>query len=477
MKDADVAAALCATVVDEDVAEAGVRALRWCLAVWAAGVDEVPVWLVHDFGFVLLRGRAVRFCASRDRDFSAHVDVNVDEATAFRAARLGFEDRVVAAWLNDPAILAAHVVIAGLPADAQERAIPHAVAAAFARGLPTGSFSAQNVGALRTLLQTVDGDEGFDNEADVVSRAGPVDGVCAELDAARALLAGRPLLKEEDLWELAHLDDVPSEAARLALRTVHRIMARIGPPSSTTLSKLARRSRDVPVDDDDTSAFPAGGFDAMSTKGTFENLVRSEVGYVGEGRAVDDNGKPYGPDLFDVRFVEGELLYYTRDESPLLEQRRALVFVVNDVERLRHKVKELPTQTLVLALACCLRAHADLALGLGAMAVHSTFAIDGGDRAVVDEEKGLLETSLMADLAHRRVAVVDGKDAPARGRVVFSPKASPKEMRTSKDKPAKLWVRVGAAVWVVDDGDALSHVDAADLTALRGLVDRILLAS
>jgi hypothetical protein len=292
---------------------------------------------------------------------------------------------------------------------------------------------------------------------------------------ARALLAARPLLKEEDLWELAHLDDVPSEAQRLALRTVHRLMARIGPPASSPLARLQRRARDVPVDDDDTSAFPAGGFDAMSTQGTFENLVRSEVAYVGEGRGVDEAGVVVGPDLFDLRFVEGELLYYTRDESPLLEQRRAQVFVVVDVERLRFKLPELPAQTLVLVLACCLRAHADLSLGLGPLAVHSTFALAGEDPAVVDEERGLLSTSLMADLAHRRVAVVGERDAPARGRVVFSPRAAPSSMRGGKEKPARLWIRVGGARWIVDDGAEATDVDAADLGALRALVDRLIL--
>ncbi len=502
----DVAAAFCTAVVDEPAEDAAPRVLRWALSVWAAGVDEAPLALIHDLGFVLLRGRGTRFCAARDRAFASGTaaadDDDDDVRRGVRASRLAWEDRVVAAWLNDPAILAAHVVIAGLPTNAQEAAIPHAIAAALARGLPVGSHPGHNVGALRTLLLRL-ASERFTGEADVVARASgsarglePVASAAAVLDALRPLLAGRALLKEEDLWELAHLDDVPSEAARLALRTVHRIMARIGPPASSTLSRLQRRSRDVVVDDHESAAFPAGGFDAMSTKGTFENLVRSEVAYVGEGRAtrIDDgvdSGVPYGPDLFDVRFVEGELLYYTRDESPLLEQKRALVFAVLDVERLRHKLPELPTQTLVLVLACCLRAHADLVHGLGAAAVHTTFGIGGEDRAVVDEEQGLLQTSLMADLAHRRVAVVDAAvDAGAvvaRGRIVFSPRAAPPGMRSGagapagsggsgqKEKPARLWVRVGGARWVVDDGVTVDDVDAADLSALRAFVDRLLL--
>lgn len=474
MKEGEIAAALCTVVVDEPLVEAAPRVLRWTLAVWAAGVDEVPLAVIHDLGFVLLRGRSTRFCASRDRALG---DERAAEAGALRAARLAFEDRVVAPWLNDPALLAAHVVIAGLPAAAQELAIPHAIALALTRGLPAGSFPAQNVGALRTAQQQLVGEKAFEDEADLVVRAGSegIAAAAAVLDVARAVLAARPLLKEEDLWELSHLDDVPSEGARLALRTVHRIAARIGPPSSSTLSRLQRRSRDVPIDDEESSAFPAGGFDAMSTKGTFENLVRSEVAYVGEGRSEDKDGKAFGPDLFDVRFVESELLYYTRDESPLLEERRALVFVVSEVDRLRFKLKELPSQTLVLVLACCLRAHTDLALGLGPLAVHSTFAIGGADPAIVAEEQGLLQSSLMADIAHRRVAIVDEVDAPLQGRIVFSPRPAPSK---SKDVvPPRAWVRVGAARWSVKAGDASFSVDASDLVALREFVDRLLLLS
>ncbi len=485
LSDCDVAAAFVAAVVDEPVADALPLALRWALRVWAAGCDEAPLWLIHDLGFLLLRGRGVRFAATRDR-WSKERDDDDDAFAGLRAARLAFEDRVVAPWLQDPAILSAHIIVAALPEQVQEHAIAHAIAAALSRTLPAGTFAPGNVGRLRTLQQRLSGEERFVDDDDLVRRslvpgAEALQAVGVGLDTATMLLAGQRLLFDEDLWELAHLEDVPSEAARLALRTVHRTVSLIGPPSPSTLARLARRSRDLPVDDDDTAAFPAGGFDAMSTQGTFENLVRSEVAYVGEGSSVDDEGKP-GPDLFDLRFVESGLLYYTRDESPLLEQRRALAFVIVDVERLRFKPASLPTQTLVLVLACCLRAHHDLSQALGPLAVHTSFALSG-DAVVVEEERGLLATSLMADIAHRRVALVDdvALSQALRSRVVFSPLSAPGAMKrgaVAADRPARLWVRVGGRRWIVDDGiEATSDVDAADPLALRVFVDRLLLLS
>lgn len=475
----DVAVALAGRVVDEDAAFAVDHVLAWAHAVWGAGVDEAPLVLLHDLGFVLWRGRGVRLCAGVDRAAVDVDGVNVDGAevanvgdgaAALRAARLAYEDRVVAPWLNDPGLMAAHVVIAGLSDDARARALPHALALALGRALPPGSFASQNAGAARSLRQRDGGAIDVDAVSDVDAAAAAV-----VVDAVRGALAGRTWFSAEDVWEIEHLEDIPAEATRLALRTVHRLVATLGPADPSVLARLHRRQRDVPVDADDTSAFPAGGFDAMSTRGTFENLVRSEVAYVGEGRGVDVDGRPTGPDLFDLRFVESELLYYTRDETPLLEERRAAVFVIDEVERLRVKLPELVSQSLVIVLALCMRAHHDLVHALGPLATHTTFALSGAED-VVDEELGLLRLSLAADVAHRRVALVALADAPRRGRVVFSPRAAPAKSDKAAWRAVRLWVRVGARFVVTDagvDGDVV--VDAADLSALRRFVDRLLL--
>src|SRR5690606_34302438 len=119
------------------------------------------------------------------------------------------------------------------------------------------------------------------------------------------------------LWELRHLAALPSASTRLALRELHAASAAIGPVSASLALLVRRRAQEVAVDDEQASHYPAGGFDALSTRGRFENLVRSEVAYVGEGR--DQLGSI---DLFDVRYAGGELLFYTRDESPLFDQRR-----------------------------------------------------------------------------------------------------------------------------------------------------------
>jgi hypothetical protein len=476
---AAVAAAFICTVVDSaDVDDGVADALRWAVDVWASGVDAAPLWLVHDLGHALLRGRRTRFRASH----AVEALPPFDAAARLRTARLAFEDRVAAAWTADPSFLAASVILAGLPTRTRGRAIAHAIALALEAVFTADrdSWPAGNVARLRAVLERW---SGSDDALDPAALARRTDGralaaVITALERMCTLLAGRRLFCDEDLWELAHLHELPSEAARLALRTVHATAARIPAVAPAVRARLRRRAFDVAVDEATVDVFPAGGFDAMSTKGTLENLVRSEVAYVGEGRPVDVGGQPSGPDLFDVHFVEGELLYYTRDDSPLLEQRRALAIVVEDVDQLRHKVAALPAQTVVLVQAVCLRAHHDLIDIVGTAAVHTTIALAGKDPLVVDEERALLAMSLRADVAHRRVAFSGGDVPPGLRPIFISLRRAPTTMRgPPRGRPASLWVQIGGERWRTDDGEGSEDIDIETPQGLRDVVDRILLAS
>jgi hypothetical protein len=471
--DAAIAAAFVVAVVDSVVDVDLPRTLACALEVWGAGVDEAPLAVVHDLAHALWCGRSVQLVGGRA---PAGLILDDDDAAALRTARLAWQDRVVAPWLADPSFVAAHVVIAGAPAAARGRLLAHAVALVLGRVVGAGALPAGNVARLRSASERWSGRDRVVDRAALAARTTPqaLIGVLTQLDAVGPTLAARRLFLEEELWELAHLVELPSEAARLALRTVHRTSAAIPRLAPALQALLRRRARDVPVDAEAPDTFPAGGFDAMSTKGALENLVRTEVAWVGEGATMTPDGRP-GPDLFDVRFVEGELLFYTRDESPLLLQRRALVIVVEEADQLRHKVPTLPTQTLVLVQAVALRAFHDLVDVVGAPAVQAIFALGGDQAHVVAEEQALLALSLQADVAHRRAAVVAQAEAPATGRVVFSPRPSPARAgRAAGAGRDRLWLHVGGPVWTIDDGRDVEDVDVATPAGLRHVVDRIL---
>ena len=452
-----------------------------------------------------------------------HDDDDDDDhvSTILRRSRLHWIEGILAPALGNRNTLEAHVIIAGASVEQQDVLIPHAIALllpslsatkddARLRGSPAGPNDDDSDDSDDD--DDVDGDDDGEFAGDGVSASDPTLGDGARVSLLRALLQHRsptgyltlprgrrprqahlaaqrsrrqrrwspPSFSAEDLWELTHLLDVPAEASRLALRTILRTTAALPPPPLSLLSALRDARADVQLDDDvDDERYPAGGFDAMSTQGTMENLVRSEVAYVGVG-ADDDPG---APDLFDVRFVEGELLYYTRDESPLMERRRQLQVEVHDVDRLRHKLVGLPTQTLVLVEAVVLRAFRDLQGALSAQAVHLHWRLLGEDD-VVDEEEGLLRTLLAADIAHQRARIVgshagaddDSHQPSARNLVVFSPVPPPEGSASKKGtrRRQRLWIRVGGTTWSVHGDESLTEVDPHDL---RPLVDVLMARS
>lgn len=114
----------------------------------------------------------------------------------------------------------------------------------------------------------------------------------------------------------------------------------------------------VPAPLPEESCYPAGGFSSISNSGTLENLVSSELVYMERGKQEFD--------LFDVRYAEGELLYYTRDEGMMMRPRRHVVFAFDpSLAAQRVKDVELPWQRIVMALGLTLAMTERLHVWLG----------------------------------------------------------------------------------------------------------------
>jgi vWA domain found in the FtsH ternary systems/N-terminal helical region fused to the FtsH ternary system vWA domain len=130
------------------------------------------------------------------------------------------------------------------------------------------------------------------------------------------------LISDVELFWAQHIASLHSLAGRTALAQLAQ--------ASRTLDDLLPRRLKAPATDESgqltaltsESSFPMGGFSSVSTKGSLENLVASELMYMEERTWAQ-------PDLFEVRFVEGELLYYSRDEAVAVRRKRRMVFVFN----------------------------------------------------------------------------------------------------------------------------------------------------
>jgi hypothetical protein len=126
----------------------------------------------------------------------------------------------------------------------------------------------------------------------------------------------------------------------------------------------------------------------VSNVGSLENLVTSELVY------RDDDA---GLDLFDVRYVEGELLYYTRDESLFVRRRRVVTFaLLPGLAEARVKDAGLRWQRGVLVLGLVLSLVRRLSVWLGEEDLRfRVVVVDKG----LEAERGLCELLLREWLA------------------------------------------------------------------------------
>ena len=133
----------------------------------------------------------------------------------------------------------------------------------------------------------------------------------------------------------------------------------------------------------DESLYPAGGFTAITPGGSnanIENLVTSELVYMEDGPETD---------VFTLRYVEGELLYYTRDDSVFRRHRQVIGIALGaDLDDARVKDRDLPWQRLILALGLFVAAIRWLTEQLGdhALTIRIAFPPNMPDRRARDRD-------------------------------------------------------------------------------------------
>ncbi len=443
------------------------RGIGWLRLLWERGLDDLPLDLVMDLGHLLIEGRAFRF-ASDER-----MNRWPPEQLSWR---LEYEDRVLGRWAIDPTVNEAQQIVARRPEGARDIAVVHALSLALGR--PTaGREATDDIEAFAgnsAVLKSI----GANAPTFVEQLAAVIDGSDPVVDETWTDWARRQrqrvvsglqghLLDRQALWELYHIDRLPSASTRMALRLLRATTDAIPALTPGWGAELRRRARQVATDEVTDDDFPAGGFEGLSRRGRFENLVRSEMAYIGETPA-GDRPDPRAPDLFDVRFAQGELTFYTRDESPLYNLRVIWTAVFDRPGDLRHKHPELAAQTLILAEAVALRVQADLVEIMGPAGSETTFEWSGETSDVRVEEGGLFALLLADEIALHRVRIPASASLLASAtnhRVVFSPRARPKA-----ETDTSLWLRVDGPEW--EDGD--QRFDLRQASGTRNLVDRVL---
>src|SRR5208283_2394504 len=127
------------------------------------------------------------------------------------------------------------------------------------------------------------------------------------------------VLGSEDIFELEHGTALVEMGQRVALRQLlvaaDRLEAAL--PHHRVRPLAGRREVPTRVLDEDT--YPVGGYSSVSTRGSIESLLHSQLAFM---------EKDERPDLFDIKYIRDELLYYSRDENQFLRRRRTFEFAL-----------------------------------------------------------------------------------------------------------------------------------------------------
>jgi hypothetical protein len=151
------------------------------------------------------------------------------------------------------------------------------------------------------------------------------------------------MLGPADLFELRHGYALQPEGERLARRQVLHAAELLTAALPRHRPRAAARRQEVPTRILDEDTYPVGGFASISTRGSPESLLHSQLAFMESERR---------PDLFDIKFLRDELLYYARDENQFLRRRSSFVFALYpDLAAARFKDAGLPYQRGVMLLA------------------------------------------------------------------------------------------------------------------------------
>lgn len=215
------------------------------------------------------------------------------------------------------------------------------------------------------------------------------------------------ILGPEDVLELQMGTALDPAGERLALRqTLLAANLLEATLPAHRIRPMARRE-EVPTRVLDEDSYPVGGFTSLSNKGSVESLLHSQLAYI-----EDEDERP---DLFDIKFLRNELLYYSRDENQFLRRRRTFViaFCKGLLDQIRFKDAELPYQRGILMLSLIYVTVSKLIEWLSTDALHFDFVFLNPDENV-DElaaERELLERLFREQIANGTVSFYRMKDS------------------------------------------------------------------
>jgi FtsH ternary system-like protein len=251
---------------------------------------------------------------------------------------------------------------------------------------------------IRGLL-SADPDEVLSSGWESLMREGPLDvqlKLYEELAAAGRRM--NEVLAREDVDALEDRSALGDMGQYVALRQIRQTTSRIESRLPARPVKPLFGRKEVPTRVHDEDQYPVGGYTSLSTRGTLESLLHSQLAFM----------EKESPDLFDMKYVRDELFYYSRDENQFLRRRRAFVFVLfPGLLGARFKDPELPHQRIVMLQSAILALIHRLSEWLSTDAIRfEVLFVQDGDKRPLAEEATLAQL-LLRERIERGDALVE----------------------------------------------------------------------
>ena len=216
----------------------------------------------------------------------AHLELSsafVPEERRLRSALRGYEDQLLGRLAADPLLTAAGDAVARLGPELRPAAVGLFSASVLERIGFRGGIAVQPAVARR----------GAQRSAEEILEEGL--GVLREPSATTALLAdgyealvraaqrARSLVADAEVFALENLTVLRSLSQRLSIQQIVEVAEALSQQLPRRLARRAQPTGSAATQLEDESQYPVGGFSSMSTSGSLENIVTSELIYMNDG--------------------------------------------------------------------------------------------------------------------------------------------------------------------------------------------------
>jgi hypothetical protein len=300
--------------------------LDWALAIAAEGEPLPPLGFLADIGHLVFRADAG--VAAQNTDLPS---------TLVRA----YEDHVIGKLLADTAFERAADALRPYPLADRAKGL------AFLVNQMRQHIGFGGVLLSPTLLKSaraIDAEEMLTEGWQSLEQAGPMPTLVNLYEQLVGAFRGTAnTVAAEDIFELERRTAIVAFGQRVALRQVLHAAKMLDESLPHQKPRTSGRRHEVPTRILEEDTYPVGGFASISTRGSIESLLHSQLAF------MEENDRP---DLFDIKFLRDELLYYSRDENSFLRRRRTFVLALYpDLVQARVKDTESPWQRIVWLLA------------------------------------------------------------------------------------------------------------------------------